>query len=414
MAFATEFVPSWTAAPNRNRIGDGLLDKGDRTFYLGHHDSSLLTVTTVLVLRIEAADKATTASESQLSDDIFGTNGDSLNLKSQFNACSYGQLQFEPLTSNGIVGTDAVYTVSLPTTNVTGGNDNAIAWAAVDKAEADLGDLLTNFADHVVVCMPPGTSGGDWAAYAYSDHWLSVYNDAWCGYPSGLMHEIGHSLNLDHSSEGSEEYGDQSGLMGFSYDLDEEPLMCFNGPKSWQLGWYPDYRVDLTVADLANGINWSGNLVGFAEKASASQTDKMIIRIKSFNDTYINFNRAIGMDAGTQEGQDQVLVTTRLSGTGISLSNLEAKLSDNVAISEFNIPNFNVTSSTLRIKVNSIVTSTTPRASVSIDLIEVPTEAPTHVPTEAPMQAPTRAPTQVPTEAPTQAPTGAPTLAPTG
>jgi hypothetical protein len=29
------------------------------------------------------------------------------------------------------------------------------------------------------------------AAYAYLDHWLSVYNDVWCAYPSGLMHEIG-------------------------------------------------------------------------------------------------------------------------------------------------------------------------------------------------------------------------------
>lgn len=155
------------------------------------HRNLVDVVKKVLVLRIEAADKATTASESELSDDIFGTDGDLLNLKSQFNACSYGQLQFEPLTSNGIVGTDGVYTVSLPTTIVTGGDDNAIAWAAVDKAEADLGDLLTNFADHVVVCMPPGTSDGEWAAYAYSDHWLSVYNDVWCAYPSGLMHEIG-------------------------------------------------------------------------------------------------------------------------------------------------------------------------------------------------------------------------------
>ncbi|KAI2503879.1 Gametolysin peptidase M11 [Fragilaria crotonensis] len=113
--------------------------------------------------------------------------------------CSYGQLQFEPTTSNALVGTDGVYTVTLPTTIITGAADNPIAWAAVDKATAELG-TLTNFADHVMVCMPPGTSGG-WIAYAYINHWLSVFNNQWCGYPSGLLHELGHNLNLAHSSE---------------------------------------------------------------------------------------------------------------------------------------------------------------------------------------------------------------------
>ena len=144
----------------------------------------------VLVLRIQAADSSTTASETQLSDDIFGAAGDPVNLKSQYNQCSYSQLQFEATTSNALVGSDGVYTVTLPTTNVTGANDNPIAWAAVNKAATELGTALTNIANHVIVCMPPGTSGG-WIAYAYVNHWMSVYNNAWCGYPSGLMHEIG-------------------------------------------------------------------------------------------------------------------------------------------------------------------------------------------------------------------------------
>ena len=147
-------------------------------------------IKTVLVLRIEAADKATTASEAQLSDDIFGTDGDSLNLKSQFNECSYGQLQFEPLTSSAVVGSDGVYTVALPNVTMAGETDNPIAWAAVDKATDELGSLLDSLADHVIVCIPPGTIG-DWAAYAYINHWLSVYNDDWCSYPTGMMHEIG-------------------------------------------------------------------------------------------------------------------------------------------------------------------------------------------------------------------------------
>ena len=50
------------------------------------------------------------------------------------------------------------------------------------------------------------------------------------------MHEVGHNLGLAHSNEGGGEYEDQSGMMGYSYDCDDCPKMCFNGPKSWQLG----------------------------------------------------------------------------------------------------------------------------------------------------------------------------------
>lgn len=34
-----------------------------------------------------------------------------------------------------------------------------------------------------------------------------------------------------HSSEGEDEYGDNSGMMGGSYRQDDGPLMCFNAGK---------------------------------------------------------------------------------------------------------------------------------------------------------------------------------------
>lgn len=46
-------------------------------------------------------------------------------------------------------------------------------------------------------------------AYAYINHYLSVYNDRWCESVSGQMHEIGHNLGLAHSGEGSNNYADQ-------------------------------------------------------------------------------------------------------------------------------------------------------------------------------------------------------------
>jgi hypothetical protein len=148
----------------------------------------------VLVLRAVAFDSSTTASEAELSDDIFGTSGDAINLRNQYRACSDGQLIFEPLTTNSLVGNDGVYTVNIPSTAVVGADDEDIATEMIDKATADLGSLAS-LADHVMVCVPPGTSG-KWLAYAYVNYWLSVYNDIWCQYASGPLHEIGTSHDL--------------------------------------------------------------------------------------------------------------------------------------------------------------------------------------------------------------------------
>jgi len=44
-------------------------------------------------------------------------------------------------------------------------------------------------------------------------------------YPSDQMHEIGHNRDFAHSNEGTERYGDTSGIMGFAYNQDEGPAM---------------------------------------------------------------------------------------------------------------------------------------------------------------------------------------------
>lgn len=126
----------------------------------------------VLVIRAVASDKSTTASEAQLSDDIFGTTGDPINLKSQYQACSDGKLVFEPVTTNALVGTDGVYTVTLPTTNVTGASDSVIRTAMINKATADLGSL-TSIANYVMLCLPPGTTGG-WIACIHKSLAISL------------------------------------------------------------------------------------------------------------------------------------------------------------------------------------------------------------------------------------------------
>jgi hypothetical protein len=55
---------------------------------------------------------------------------------------------------------------------------------------------------------------------------------------------------------------------GYSYGSDEGPVMCFNGPNMYQLGWYSAYYVNLPVV---NNFDWTGDLVGIAEKVVLHQ-----------------------------------------------------------------------------------------------------------------------------------------------
>lgn len=99
-------------------------------------------------------------------DDVFGNGNDNVNLKSQCAACSYGEMNFNTVIGNQMINSDSVYTVNLPSTTVTGANDDDIRIAAINQATIDFGDSPASIADKVMVCLPPGTSGG-WIAYAY-------------------------------------------------------------------------------------------------------------------------------------------------------------------------------------------------------------------------------------------------------
>ena len=174
----------------------------------------------VLVIRADANDSSTTSNESTLSDNWFGNGRDTVNFKSQMEACSYNKFQVEKSTVNSSFGTDGVYSVNLDF-NVAGVSDGTVRNAMLDAAEAALGvSNLRNQADYVALCMPGGTSGS-WIAYAYVNSWLSVYNNNWCGYVSAQMHEVGHNLNFGHSGESST-YDDQSG------ELSQQIQLCIS------------------------------------------------------------------------------------------------------------------------------------------------------------------------------------------
>ncbi|KAL7447953.1 hypothetical protein ACHAWC_000232, partial [Mediolabrus comicus] len=207
--------------------------------YVPQHDHGRrLAVSTgtkaMLAIRVIAADATTSASLAVIGDDWFGTSGDTVNLKSQYSACSYGALECNPAsktTSTGVAVTNGVHELTI-SNSVTGVDKGVVEAAVVVAGYSDLGSMRNQF-DHVMLCLPPGTLG-NWIGYAYVNHYLSVYNDDWCNNVSIQMHEIGHNLNLDHSGE-LDEYDDKTCMMGYSYNYDDFPKMCFNAPKGRQL-----------------------------------------------------------------------------------------------------------------------------------------------------------------------------------
>lgn len=343
----------------------------------------------VLVIRADANDSSTTSSESTLSDNWFGNGRDTVNFKSQMEACSYNKFQVEKSTVDSSFGTDGVYSVNLDF-NVAGVSDGIVRNAMLDAAEAALGvSNLRNQADYVALCIPGGTSGS-WIAYAYVNSWLSVYNNNWCGYVSAQMHEVGHNLNFGHSGENSS-YDDQTGVMGYSYGSDDGPRMCFNAAKNAQLGWYDDKTETVT------GTGWTGSLHGISDYGSSGASTVLLkIEGRSY-DWYVSFNRRSGINSGTKEGANQVLIHRREKGTGYSTSKLMAKRGSGGKYSNNDISSY-------PIQVDSIGTF----ATVTIG---APPAGPTPAPTNAPTTGPTPPPVPVPTREPTSsAPTRPPVL----
>jgi hypothetical protein len=156
-----------------------------------HHRRRLASTGTrsVLVLRISAGDATNTYSAQQLYNYIF----DDLNpftqptLVSQYAMLSFGKQIFVP-TTYGVMEVP----VSM---NATGATYAAIRDAALQVVLAKYNvSSITEMADHVMFCIPPGT--GNWTSTSSFGSWRSVYNDQWCGYLSGFMREIGNNLGL--------------------------------------------------------------------------------------------------------------------------------------------------------------------------------------------------------------------------
>ena len=136
----------------------------------------------------------TSLDKSTLSDRVFGTGTDVVNLRSQYKACSVNGTDFVPL-SDSRVGNESeagIVTINTTVALTAGDNSYAMSNAVTNQLESLFGSPEFFPFDHALICAPPGTIGA--IAWAYLNYWLSIYNDDWCQEVSVQMHEIGHNL----------------------------------------------------------------------------------------------------------------------------------------------------------------------------------------------------------------------------
>ena len=265
---------------------------------------------------------------------------------------------------------------------------------------------------------------------------------------------ISHNLGRYHSNEGVQEYGDQSCMMGFSYDNSDFPAMCFNGHKNYIFGWYADRQITI---DPATGGPWLGKLVGFVDynDTSVSRNEFVLIIVDQL---YIQYNLAEKFNYDTQEKANLVTITTAPNVTTgsyildaisvgqvavVGLYTIEVCASVPAAVpvpqylilsihlnsqpsscGEIIVPTFSPTTTTpTRTPTTSPTTTptttpttsptTTPTTTPTISLTTTPTRTPTTSPTTTPTRTPTTSPTATPTRTPTTTPTRTPTTSPT-
>merc|ERR1711865_731249 len=251
-------------------------------------------------------------------------------------------------------------------------------------------------------------------------------------------------------------YGDQSALMAYSYDISDGPKMCFNAPKSFQFGWYVNQQLSYDPL-LPSNINTSKELTlnGVNEyKTNGAATNGKLINVRlvqdgdTYNTTlrtygrdyYIGFNDAYGINTGTIEGRNQVLLFVKDTGGpnnyGESSRLAGLDVGQSVTIKDYGSTKTTLADITISFEsltnngrdANIIITTLQPQSQLTPGPINPPTSdspsaSPSSKPSASPMDAtppPSKAPTdatpppsKVPTTKPTDPPTSSPVQSPT-
>jgi len=306
--------------------------------------TSTTGVKTVLAVRITVVTNAgtilkNTFDEGQLKHRVFTKNDnwkDNWTLANAMSKCSFGQLEIEPpqCQSKKLCPSGGVVSVKI-NNNVVYGEKTRHTWAKtiesikndakkeLDKKYGNIYDLV----DEVMYCIPKigiwDDGNGSYTAKASGvtlkngvpNQW-TVYDDDACLRSSYQMHEIGHNLDIGHSGiKGGDKRGDQSGVMGYSYGMENGPHMCFNGAANYQLGWFKDRTA--TLDDPTS--NWRGRLIGLVDYKNNDVDVDVLLDIDDGEEFryIVSFNRKSAFNSGTAFGEDKVLIHKRKRDGGV-------------------------------------------------------------------------------------------------
>lgn len=298
--------------------------KSHRRMREEHHRklaSSAGTLETLVVRVVDNTDKAADDNAYSMYQNIFD---DPLNAKSQFEACSYNKVKITPthrfstkVGDNIAQGVLEVH-IGLDASKSTVELIEAEAQAATGKAMG-MEDFEKNF-DLVMYCQPHGSTvdgTAGWLAYAFLNDRQTFYNGHWCQSASAQMHEIGHNLGLMHSGvHGVNEYADKSGFMGYARNQDDTPFMCFNAPKSMQLGWYKGAYKTVDPLNLPGGSQ-RFKLNGVADYKNGDGLVSLRLAYQGSQkggvDYYVGYNRQDGMNHQTTGDANMVQLFEKIN-----------------------------------------------------------------------------------------------------
>jgi len=317
-----------------------------------------------LGVKVHAADKTHPDSLREMSDNIYGTDGDPNNLKSQMFDCSFGQYNIIP-GANPSSGKDisehetepGMIEVSI-NIGLEGNDKNTIRNAVTNAVQTLLGFSLPGPFDHVMLILEGCYADCGWAGYAFVNHWLSVYQGAYYGITGVQVHEIGHNLGMAHSGGlDAQTYTDHTCLMGNPSYGDDNGRMCFNPAKSWYLRWYGN---DYETFDSTSSSCWSGTLIGIGEWDNGVYSKPVVVKLETgtATDYFVGFNRAAGPNELNDEADDEVtIVETGSNGEAYSQSWLKQHLKEGES---YTIGNWRGTGQDLVVTAENIDISTTP------------------------------------------------------
>lgn len=197
----------------------------------------------VLVVRVtDRNGLAVPEDAATISDKFFGTYGDTRTLVSGFRRCSFGKLL---MTNNygtdeydNLLAAPGVMELTIDV-GLQSSTQEEIAESAQRALTTKLGHELPGPFHHIAFvlegCYQIETTC-EFAAYAFVNHWLSVFIGENYKYPAVTMHEFGHNMNLAHSGgTDGEIYTDHTCLMGNPLFSDDVGMMCFNPAKNYQI-----------------------------------------------------------------------------------------------------------------------------------------------------------------------------------